>query len=127
MRFPADFHKGVILVPVLITGPARQHRIRLVLDTGASRTVISRELMSALGYDVPRSTRSLRLMTASGELRVPIVSAQQVAALGHRVESMDVLCHTIPESTGADGLLGLDFFRGRRLVVDFRQANVFVD
>jgi hypothetical protein len=35
-----------------------------------------------------------------------------------------VLSHTLPPSATIDGLLGLDFLRGKKLTIDFRQADV---
>ncbi len=37
-----------------------------------------------------------------------------------------VSCHTLPPSAGVDGLLGLDFFRGERLTVDFRTGRLIL-
>ena len=38
-----------------------------------------------------------------------------------------IVCHTLPPSAAVDGVLGLDFFRGTRLVLDFRKGLVTVD
>ena len=34
-----------------------------------------------------------------------------------------VLGHTLPPSAGVDGLLGLDFFRGQSLTLNFRTGQ----
>lgn len=81
--------------------------------------------MSILGYDI--SSTSFRLTTASGNSNVAVVPTQEVSALGHTVRGLHVVCHSIPESTRADGLLGLDFFKDQRLVIDLRQQTVYVD
>jgi hypothetical protein len=38
-----------------------------------------------------------------------------------------VLGHTLPPSSGVDGLLGLDFFRGLCLNIDFRPGRLRID
>ncbi len=41
-----------------------------------------------------------------------------------KVLSGKVLCHTLPPSATVDGLLGLDFFRGHQLTVDFQTGQI---
>jgi hypothetical protein len=38
-----------------------------------------------------------------------------------------VLCHTLPPSATVDGVLGLDFMRGSRLLVDLRIGEVTLE
>jgi hypothetical protein len=58
--------------------------------------------------------------TGSGVEFAPRVELQRLTALGLERYGLQVLGHTLPASSGVDGLLGLDFFRGLRLSVDFR-------
>lgn len=67
------------------------------------------------------------MTTGSGVEYVPAVVTERIESIGERREGLSVLCHTLPTSAGVDGLLGLDFFRGRRLVVDFRAGLVDVE
>jgi hypothetical protein len=46
-----------------------------------------------------------------------------IIALGQTRDSFPVFCHTHPSATGVDGLLGLDFLRGRVLSLDFRTGQ----
>lgn len=48
-----------------------------------------------------------------------------IEVAGRTIENFPMLCHTLPPSAMVDGLLGLDFFRGRRLILDFDMG--FVD
>ena len=48
----------------------------------------------------------------------------KIVAVGHVRSGFSVLGHTLPPSTGVDGLLGLDFFRGQNLTIDFRTGQV---
>lgn len=61
-----------------------------------------------------------RIITGSGVVPVPLLNVDRVEALGKAATNMRVLCHTLPSRAGIDGVLGLDFLRGERLVVDFR-------
>jgi hypothetical protein len=68
-----------------------------------------------------------QITTASGDLWVPRVIVDRVDALGISRATFPMLAHTLPKSIRVDGLLGLDFLRGQRLTVDFRQGLVSVD
>src|SRR5947199_20921 len=53
--------------------------------------------------------------------------AKRLEALRRRRLGLYVVGHTLPESASVDGLLGLDFFQKRRLIIDFRKHFVIVD
>lgn len=61
-----------------------------------------------------------RIITGSGVVPVPLLNVDRVEALGKAATNMRVLCHTLPSRAGIDGVLGLDFLRDTRLVIDFR-------
>lgn len=48
----------------------------------------------------------------------------RLSALGHHAVGLRVLAHDLPASAGIDGLLGLDFFRGLALTLDFRAGRI---
>ena len=110
----------------LIILPARLYRgnhpevVRLALDSGATRTVISRQIAQYLGYEPAASQEQARIITGSGTVSVPLLSVDRIEALGKAATNMRILCHTLPSRAAIDGVLGLDFLRGERLVVDFR-------
>jgi hypothetical protein len=80
-----------------------------------------------MGYDPAAVGPRLQVTTGSGVEFVPQVSVEKVQALGNERRNFAVLCHTLPPSTTVDGVLGLDFMRGRRLVVDLRLGSVTLD
>lgn len=112
----------VILVETLLRGPMGEGRFRLVLDTGATFTIISSYAATILGYDPDTASEKQQITTASGVEHVPRIMVEELQALGQERPGFPVLCHTLPPSARVDGLLGLDFLRGRRLVLDFRKG-----
>ncbi len=64
------------------------------------------------------------MTTGSGVEFVPRITLSQIVALGRERANFPVLCHTLPPSTGVDGLLGLDFLRGQTLTLDFRNGRI---
>ncbi len=118
MSFSFDQTKGLIVVPTRLQGPSGTVVERLALDTGASTTMVSRNAAVFLGYDPDAQAERVQITTGSGVEYVPQIRMTAVQALGLTRENMSVLCHTLPPSATVDGVLGLDFFRGRRLVID---------
>ena len=98
--------------------------VRLALDTGATATVIAWEALVLLGYDPGSVENRTSITTASAIEFVPQVMVERIRALGVERRDFPILCHTFPPSMTLDGVLGLDFFRGKRLVIDFRTGEL---
>jgi len=101
--------------------------VRLALDTGAVNSLISREALALIGYDPAVASDTIRIASASGTLELPRITVGRIHSLGHDREGFPIICHTLPPAVRLDGLLGLDFLRGERLVVDFRQGLVSLE
>jgi predicted aspartyl protease len=124
MKFPFDPQQGLIIVRTEIWGPIGSMVLRLALDTGATSTVVNVGLLVAIGYDPALVPDRIQITTGSGVEFVPRVMVDRIAALGQEQTSFPILGHTLPPSAGVDGLLGLDFFRGQSLTLDFRTGQV---
>ncbi|MCS7198363.1 MAG: aspartyl protease family protein [Candidatus Bipolaricaulota bacterium] len=125
LRF--DPAEGLIVVPTRIFGPTGDTIVRLALDTGATRTVVSWEVVVLVGYDPAVASGRVQMTTGSGVEFVPQVFLEKIEALGQERRDFPVLCHTLPPSATVDGVLGLDFFRGQGLVIDLRAGVVTVE
>ena len=127
MSFPFDLGDGLVAVKARLWGPRARTLIRLALDTGASKTLVNWDIAVLLGYDPSVNTTRLQITTGSGVEFAPEILIGKIEALGFERLQFPVLCHTLPPSAGVDGLLGLDFLRGQRLVLDFRSGTIVVD
>lgn len=127
MSFPFNPRQGLILVRAELWGATGSAVLRLALDTGATFTIVNIGMLVALGYDPALITNRIQVTTGSGVEFVPRVTLDRIVALGQRRAEFPVLGHTLPPSTGVDGLLGLDFFRGWNLNIDFRAGQVALD
>jgi predicted aspartyl protease len=126
MTYQFDPTQGLIVVPVRLFGPAGDMILRLALDTGATSTLINSEIMILLGYDPAASSDRIQVTTGSGIEFCPRVKIRQIEALGRSVGDFLILSHTLPPTSQVDGLLGLDFFRGCRLVIDFSSGTITI-
>lgn len=126
MTYQFDPAQGLIVVPVRLFGPAGDMILRLALDTGATTTLVNSEIMVLLGYDPAASPDRIQVTTGSGIEFCPRVKIREIEALGRSVADFLILSHTLPPTSQVDGLLGLDFFRGCRLLIDFTRGTITV-
>ena len=99
--------------------------IPVVLDTGASLTIVANDIMAQLGYDPanPALDRQ-RIVTGSGVEFAPRAAVRSATAIGQKVTNLDVLCHDLPPESGVDGLLGINFLRHFKLTIRFRKGII---
>ena len=124
MSFPFDPQQRLIIVRAELWGPTGSGVLQLALDTGATSTVVNVGMLVTLGYDPALAPDRVQVTTGSGIEFAPRVILDRVIALGHGCLGFPVLGHTLPPSAGVDGLLGLDFFRGQSLAIDFRAGQL---
>jgi predicted aspartyl protease len=124
MSFGFNSQQGLIIVQTELWGSTGSAVLRLALDTGATGTMVNVGLLVALGYDPALVSQRVQVTTGSGVEFVPRITLSQIKALGQERTEFPVLGHTLPPSAGVDGLLGLDFFRGQRLTLDFRKGQM---
>jgi predicted aspartyl protease len=122
MSTPFDPAARNVPVPVTVVGPRRSHDLSCAVDTGSTQTVLPARFLRALGYDLSRPVGWTRIRAATGVARVPVIRVSAVAALDRVRPGLDVAAHDLPLGTTADGLLGLDFFRGLVLTLDFARG-----
>ena len=124
MSQPFPSRQGPILVEVEVTGPNRSLALTLILDTGATTSLIKESVLVALGYDLASVTDRVRMTTGSLVTTVPRVVLTRLTALSQHRIGFPVLAYTLPASVSVSGLLGLDFLRGRILTLDFLAGQI---
>jgi len=116
--------RGLIIVQAEVEGPLRTGAMLLVLDTGATRSLIGERHLVAVGYDPAAASQRVPFTTGTGAAVAPRIPVSKFRALGQERMNFPVLCHTLPPNVAADGILGLDFFRGQCLTIDFRNGLI---
>ena len=124
MSFAFNPHQGLVVVHAEIWGPSGSAVLLLALDTGATFTLVNPARLMQLGYDPAVAPDRFQVSTASGVEFVSRLTVKKIAALGREQNDFYVLSHTLPASVRVDGLLGLDFFRGQSLSIDFRAGHI---
>lgn len=91
--------------------------VSLVVDTGASLTVITRELAADLALE-PDETRVITAITANGRVEMPTAVLADTTVAGRSVRELRVAICADCVSGFADGLLGLDLQTSLRMQID---------
>jgi hypothetical protein len=124
MSFSFSPNAPKLIIPVTVVGPRRSYKFRCTLDTGSEMTVLPAEPLRQLGFDLSRPVRRRRLHAATGVALAPVIRVPALTALERVRTDMLVVAHDFPLGTDTDGLLGLDFFRGFILKIDFVRGRI---
>jgi clan AA aspartic protease (TIGR02281 family) len=114
-----------ILVPIVMTGSAAFVNVTLnrtvpalmLLDTGASYTVVSRRLATSLG--LTEASRA-SISTANGPINVPLAHLDSIKVAAAETNNITVVIHDI-SSNPTLGLLGLDVLSRFHISIDSRR------
>ena len=108
-----------VTAPVMING---RGPFEFVVDTGANRTVVATELAAELGLP-PAGRAEVHGIAGVEPSAMALIERLDVG----RVDTRRLLAPTLGrERLGADGLLGVDVLRNRRLAIDFRRNTITI-
>jgi predicted aspartyl protease len=109
-----------IVVDVRINGSASA---RLLLDTGADRTLISPRALAAAGVSLTRVVAQGQMTGVTGSDRVQYVLLESLEVGQARVTRLPVAAYEMPQAP-TDGLLGRDFLDRFRVHIDSARGEV---
>jgi len=119
-----DRGQDLVLIEAHLVGHRSDARLNLVLDTGASNTMVTPDVMDQIGY------------SARDGLGLSAISSPLGREFGYRirVDSFEVLAFPFPDFSvavhdftnlgGIDGLLGWDFLQRFNLDVRPREGRI---
>ena len=103
---------GPLVVDAVVNGVT----LRLLVDTGAERTLITHAALARAGIDVSTGT-PVQIRGVTGEAAATVVSLPRLEVAGARLGPLPVIVHTLT-SQNIDGLLGRDVLDGFTVTVD---------
>jgi len=95
----------------------------ITVDTGASVTTISTDMLHKLGYDIS-SGKEKRIITASSVEYVRSVIIDRFKIGGIELENIEVYAHTFPESSFSLGVLGLNVLKSFDINLLFSKREI---
>ena len=103
-------------------------RIPVILDTGATESLIPPQRLLDLGYNLANAPR-ITSETANGKITILSVTVTKMTAIGRSTENIRVTCRepdaNIPEPLERIGLLGMNFlYRFDNLNISFSRRSM---
>jgi clan AA aspartic protease (TIGR02281 family) len=119
---PLERHGSLFVVTIQIneTRPAR-----LILDTGASHTILSRTIARDLGLFSLRPVASVTMHTVGGSVQADMVRVDSIRIAGAEVRNSIAAIHDLPDAPpDIEGLLGLSVLRQFEVTLDTARSRL---
>jgi predicted aspartyl protease len=92
---------------------------RLIVDTGASHSVVSHRLAIELGLYSDLAMGTVTMNTVGGSVQAPLARIKSIRLAEAEVRDSVVVIHDLPDSPGGvEGLLGLSALREFQVTLD---------
>lgn len=123
---------GIIPVPVEKAGEHyvvtavinNQEPVKLIIDTGATLTILSPKVIRELGLRVDDVRQYMEFSTANGVVQAPVVSIDTMSVRNHLVRDLQVgVLSAFPHSKFA-GLLGMNFLSQFEFFIDQKNSTL---
>ena len=103
-----------------------QEPVTLLLDTGATRTLLTPDIARRLGRSPgPDTPKSSMVTLGAHQAELPLMRLASLAVGDAVVEDLQVgVCTTLPHAPFIDGLLGGDFLQHFTLRLDYAQSRL---
>jgi len=112
---PIQTNGSAVIVPVILN---RAVQTNMILDTGASFTVVSQQLAGRLGL---KPTRRVSLVTANGTVGAPLAPLGSLKVGEAEATNLTVVIQDFLPTPALGGLLGLDFLSRYHTSIDSRR------
>jgi clan AA aspartic protease (TIGR02281 family) len=121
---PFEKRGQVVVVEVMLNNTVP---VRLVVDTGATYTMISTATAKELSIDPQRAQRTMPFQTANGVIQAPLANLESVIVGGMEMKNLTAAIHDAVPSAQVAGLLGLNFLSNFRLDIDTEKGMLHLE
>ena len=114
---------------ILVYAKADNEPATLALDTGATHTVIDLTILLMAGYTLNDVIDVVPMETAKGTIDALVFNISKLTCLGVSIYDKEVCSYDFLANqvlTTIDGVLGLDFFQGCNLNIDFVDSLITI-
>ena len=125
MSISFGFSRGELIVrKVRLAHAAVPVRADMALDTGARMTVIAPRIAQELGLEPDEVEPAIEVVSATGIEPAVLLRVRSVSLLGAEIRDLRVVSHPLPVDLGLDGILGLNFLKHFKIVIDNETETV---
>jgi clan AA aspartic protease (TIGR02281 family) len=131
---PQDFTTEVVGIPLHRSGnhfvvdtraePGRN--VRLLIDTGASVTILTPDVIEQRGIRYQDTGRTRVFNTANGPVRTPVYRLDSLTVGDWKVNQLEIGVLDLGAGTDVDGLLGMNFLRHFQFYIDQNEAMLLL-
>jgi clan AA aspartic protease (TIGR02281 family) len=121
---PFEKNGNVVIIPVTLNN---RQTVNLVVDTGASFTLISQALARDLAIDLSRNPKTMPFHTANGVVDAPVTTLDSIAVGGMEIKNLTAAVHDATADYHASGLLGLNFLSNFRMDIDTQKGLLHLE
>jgi clan AA aspartic protease (TIGR02281 family) len=121
---PIEKNGPIVVVDATLNGkiPAK-----LIVDTGASYTMISSAMARELGINLEQSRRTVPFQTANGLIQAPLTDLDSITVGGMEIKNLTAAVHDALPNSKVAGLLGLNFLSNFRLDIDTQNGVLHLE
>jgi len=127
MKHELLIEKRKIIVFAQIKGINDIREFKFILDTGSSKTIISEQVATRLGFDLKRLNSGDKLMSAGGGTNSKILRLPRLSLFGKDMINFEVNVLNLPPQITyfIDGLIGMDFLlQFKNIAFDFDAKTI---
>ena len=121
---PFEKRGQVVVIEAMLNGktPAK-----LVVDTGATYTMISFATAKELDIDRSGNERRLPIQTANGMIQAPLTNLESINVGGMEMKNLTAVIHDVVPNSQVAGLLGLNFLSNFRMDIDTQKGVLHLE
>jgi len=109
-------------VKVIFKNNGTISKSNLIVDTGATTTLIDYKLAKYLDIDLREYKERITINTANGKITVKAYKIDSVQVGDKTLHSLKVLVSDLPTKQNVSGLLGLNFLNNFKVVFNFKKG-----
>ena len=114
----------VVVIEAMLNGKTP---VKLVVDTGATYTMISVATAKELDIVHSGNERRLPIQTANGTIQAPLTSLESINVGGMEMKNLTAVIHDAVPNSQIAGLLGLNFLSNFRMDIDTQKGLLHLE
>ena len=134
MTYTFDLHTEddliIITTYIKLHNRSQYYPLSLVLDTGASHTVIDFNMLLIVGYDrSQRLQKNVKVQTANKIIEADKFILDELKVLDRSIKNFEITTYDFlsqDDVLAYDGVLGLDFFKNTELHINFKKSELTI-